>query len=86
MCGCGVEYACGSCECGCGHNQDSYISWQLGYRAGRLHAAQSIAQMRDVDEAIMEEIESDPSLNEAYILVRRIDAELVARGDGHDNR
>lgn len=85
MCGCGVLYACGGCDCGCGHTQDSYIAWKLGYSAGRLDAAESIGQMRDVDEVVMEEIESDPDLNETHILVRRIDAQLVARGDGYDH-
>ena len=84
MCGCGVDHPCSGCECGCGHNQDSYIAWQLGYRNGRLRAALAISEMPDVDATIMEEIENDPDLNETYILVRRVDAALIARGDGYD--
>jgi hypothetical protein len=86
MCGCGIDHPCSGCECGCGHNQDSFIAWQLGYRNGRLRAAQAISEMPDVDALIMEEIENDPDLNETYILIRRVDAALIARGDGYDAR
>lgn len=86
MCGCGIEQPCSGCDCGCEHSIESFAAWQLGYRAGRLHAAESVSQMPDVDIAVMEEIEKDPQLDETYILVRRIDAQLVARGDGYDNR
>jgi len=85
MCNCGVEFSCyGGCECGCGHDSDSYVSWNLGYAQGRRDAGNSVNLMMDVDPGCMEEIESDPQLNESYILVRRIDAALVARGEGQD--
>ena len=84
MCGCGIEEPCPGCDCGCDHSLESYAAWQLGYRAGRLHAAQAVSKMRDVDEIVMQEIEDDPDLNETHILVRRVDAQLIARGDGND--
>lgn len=81
MCGCGVFKACqGECWCGCTHTKESYIYWQAGYHAGRLEASKDISKMRDVDEAIMQEIESSPDLDERYILIRRLDAENVAKG------
>jgi hypothetical protein len=70
----------GKCQCGCGHDAGSLIAWNLGYARGRSEASEDISKMRDVDELCMEEIESDPSLNETYILVRRVDAQAVALG------
>ncbi len=79
MCACGLAFACaGNCSCGCGHNGDSFVSWNLGYHQGRKDASAAISRMRDVDEVCMSEIESDPNLDETYILVRRVDAEKVA--------
>lgn len=86
MCGCGIDEPCSGCDCGCDHSLESYAAWQLGYRAGRLKAAEAVSQMPDVDATIMDEIENDPDLNETYILVRRVDAALLARGDGYDAR
>lgn len=86
MCGCGIDNPCTGCDCGCDHTLESFAAWQLGYRAGRLTAAQAVSEMFDVDPGVMEEIEKDPDLNETHILVRRVDAELVARGDGDDDR
>ena len=81
MCGCGVYRACsGDCWCGCSHTKNDYVSWQAGYHAGRHAAADAVEAMRDVDESIMQEIESDPDLDERHILVRRLDAEKTARG------
>lgn len=84
MCGCGIEEPCMGCDCGCDHSLESFAAWQSGYRVGRLRAAQAVSEMRDVDEIVMQEIEDDPDLNETHILVRRVDAELIARGDGDD--
>lgn len=83
MCVCGVERPCmGKCDCGCSHDAGSSIAWRLGYDRGRIEASEDVARMRDVDEVCMEEIENDPQLNESHILIRRVDAQEVARGSG----
>lgn len=83
MCVCGIERPCmGKCECGCSHDAGDLISWNLGYERGRVEASEDVARMRDVDEVCMEEIENDPQLNESHILIRRVDAQEVARGSG----
>lgn len=82
---CGDLYPCdGNCSCGCPHSIETFKAWVTAYFKGRNDAAEDIARMRDVDEACMQEIESDPDLNESYILIRRTEAVKVAKGqDNH---